>query len=76
MSKNKEFEKQVESFNEAMVEMAKHRDEILKAFGKAYLAETQINPSEVELVTRQMPEKDGVIEHVYFFRRKNEEKGE
>lgn len=46
------------------------RDKILDNFAKAYLAESELMPSDVELVTRQMPTVDGIIENIYFFRRK------
>jgi predicted naringenin-chalcone synthase len=43
--------------------------EIIEQFAKAYLAETGLKPSEVELVTKQ--ESTGmIIETVYYFRKK------
>ena len=52
--------------------LAEERDKILNDFCKAYLAETQALPSEIELVTLETS-KDGTIEHVYFFRRRSVE---
>lgn len=60
------------SIEDAMKTLQEKRNEILEAFAKAYLAETSLNPSEVELVTQQMPIENGIIEHRYFFRKKND----
>ena len=75
MAKEKETEHQNISEVEAVQQLIKHRSEILEAFSKAYLAETKLLPSQIELVTQQMPEVDGIIETVYFFRRKDESRG-
>lgn len=57
---------------EKMVEhLAKHRNEILENFSKAYLAETGLLPSEVELICQEMPMKDNIVEHIYYFRKKD-----
>lgn len=45
------------------------RHEILDHFAKAYIAETGLKPSEIELCTQQRT-TDKTIEHVFFFRRK------
>lgn len=55
---------------EATKYLTEKRLEILEQFAKAYLAETGLAPSEVELVTQQMPVIDNKIETVYFFRKK------
>lgn len=57
----------------AVKQLAEQRDKILNEFAKAYLAETSLLPSQVELVSQQMPmTEDKIIETVYFFRKKNE----
>lgn len=53
-----------------MAKLNKERSTILENFTRAYLAETGLMPSQVEFVTQQMPVKNGVIENVYFFRKK------
>jgi hypothetical protein len=55
--------------NEMVKTLNKHRDEVLENFSKAYLAETGLMPSEVELVS-QVLRNDKTIETVYFFRKK------
>lgn len=56
---------------EAMVKkLSDERTKILNEFTKAYLAETGLLPSQLELVTRQMPIDNGIIESVFFFRKK------
>ena len=66
-------EKQEEYNNISVEEMvSKLRDkkhEIIEAFAKAYLAESGLLPSEVELCCQES-RKDNLIEHVYFFRKK------
>lgn len=71
--KNEEFTNI--SIEEAVKKLQSQKDEILDAFAKAYLADSGLLPTEVELVTQQMPMKDGIIEHVYFFRKKDEDRG-
>lgn len=55
---------------EIVKKLAEERDKILNEFAKAYLAETKLLPSEVELVTVQNPPENGIIETVYYFRKK------
>jgi hypothetical protein len=51
--------------------LAEERDKILEAFAKAYLAESGLLPSQVEMVTQQLPMNDqNIIETIYYFRRK------
>lgn len=69
MSKLKNEEYTNISIEEATQKLQENRDQILEEFAKAYLAETKLLPSEVELVCHQ--EMNGaIIENVYFFRRK------
>lgn len=68
---NKTEEHNNMSIEDAMKTLQEKRNEILEAFAKAYLAETGFNPSEIELVTQQLPMVDNIIEHRYFFRRKS-----
>lgn len=49
----------------------KERDKILEEFTKAYLAETQLMPSEIQLVCKTFTE-DGKMVTEYEFRRKKE----
>lgn len=55
--------------NEMVKKLNEERSKILNEFSKAYLAETGIMPSEVELVTVQET-KDKTIETICFFRKK------
>lgn len=65
----KEFELNGITEDQAAQELIKNRDKILEDFATAYLAETKISPSEVELVSKQ--NTNGTeIETVYFFRKK------
>jgi len=52
---------------EAVKKLAEFKTEILENFSKAYLAETGLLPSEVELHCQQL----SATEHVYSFRRKD-----
>ena len=65
--------KEVETENITVEEVAKklkeHRSEILEHFSTAYLAESGLLPSEVELVHNSHIE-DGQITDVFYFRRK------
>ena len=54
----------------AVKQLAEERDKILSQFAKAYLAESGLLPSQVELVTKQMPMENNIIETVYYFRKK------
>jgi hypothetical protein len=56
--------------NEMVKKLNEERSKILNEFSKAYLAETGVMPSEVELVTVQET-KDKTIETICFFRRKS-----
>jgi len=55
--------------NEMIKKLSEERSKILNEFSKAYLAETGIMPSEVELVCQEKNE-DKTITHTYFFRKK------
>lgn len=69
----KEIEKQQISELQMMEEIKKHKDKILEAFAKAYLAETNIPPSELEFVQQQVnSESTHIIEYRMFFRRKTD----
>lgn len=61
------------SINEAdaVKKLAEERNKILEAFGKAYLAESGLLPSQVELVSEQNI-SGSTIENIYYFRRKSE----
>lgn len=69
MSNEKEYEKDNVTLDQAAAEIAKHKDRILEDFTKAYLIETGLKPSQVELVSSQRTE-NGTIETVYYFREK------
>lgn len=58
------------SVEKAMSKIRNEKYKIIEQFAEAYLAETELKPSEVEFVTQEMPIENGIIEHVYFFRRK------
>lgn len=52
-------------------ELIKNRDVILNDWAKAYISETGVLPSEVELVEQRSDKiENGKIETIYFFRRK------
>lgn len=54
---------------DALKKLTEKRDQILSDFAKAYLAETETSPSEVELVSEQ--KQDGSkIETIFYFRKK------
>lgn len=57
------------SVEEAVAELAKHRNKILEEFSKAYLAESGLLPSQVELVHKITTEKD-IITDIFYFRKK------
>jgi len=59
---------------QSVEELHKHRDKIINEFAKAYLAETKLLPSEIELVCREIRSEKS-IETIYEFRRKNENRG-
>lgn len=65
--KNEEF-KGVTADEAYKIILAK-RHEILDHFAKAYIAETGLKPSEIELCTQQNV-NGTMIENVFFFRRK------
>lgn len=56
-------------------ELQKHKHKILEDFARAYLAEMQILPSEIELVHQQLPTVNNIIEHKMFFRKRTNESG-
>lgn len=58
------------SIEEAMKKIRDEKSKILEAFAKAYLAESGLMPSEVELVCQEDTSNKTLIQHVYFFRRK------
>ena len=69
MAKEVNIEYKDINLTEALAKLALERDKILEEFTKAYLAETGLKPSEIELVCKQ--DKLGMtIENVYFFRKK------
>jgi len=73
MSKEKE-----EIFNnitpeQAVQELYKRKTEILNEFAKAYLAESGLLPSQVELVCKETKNTPDQIETIYFFRKKDEQ---
>jgi hypothetical protein len=55
--------------NEMVKKLSEERSKILNEFSKAYLAETGVMPSEIELVCQEKID-DKTIEHIYFFRKK------
>lgn len=68
---NKELEYNNLSIDEMVAKLKEKRSEIIEAFAKAYLADTGMRPTEVELVCQEMPMTENkIIEHVYYFRRK------
>ena len=60
----------VESIEEMVKKLQEDKFRILEDFSRAYLAESGLLPSQVELVTKQMPMVDNIIETVIFFRKK------
>lgn len=68
VSKEKEFS-QI-SLNEAISKLQEEKHKILEEFAKAYLAETELLPSQIEMCHQQLPIKDGIIENIIFFRKK------
>lgn len=57
------------SVEEMVKKLREKKHEIIEAFAKAYLAESGLMPSEVELCCQET-RNGNLIEHVYFFRRK------
>lgn len=55
--------------DEAVKEIMKKRLEIIEQFTKAYIAETGIFPSQLELVCEKTTE-DNVITETYYFKRR------
>ena len=70
MAKEVETEYKDVTLNEAIEKLHKEKNRILDEFAKAYLAETGLMPSDVELVTQQSRNGD-IIENVFYFRRRN-----
>jgi len=68
---NKEYEKAVKDTQEAMKELLTKRNEILEAFCKAYLAESGLMPSEIELVHTSTNEGNEII-NTFSFREKKD----
>ena len=62
------------SIEEMVEQLVKHKKEILENFSKAYLAEKEVLPSEVELVEQFIKEDGKMKEVVYFFRIKEKKK--
>lgn len=60
------------SEKDALIEILKKRDEILEQFTKAYIAETGILPSKLELVN-EVTEEDGNVVNIFYFREKKDE---
>lgn len=58
------------SEEDVVKKLVEERSKILEQFAKAYLAETGLLPSTVELVTHQFPVENNIIETVYYFRKK------
>lgn len=65
----KELEFKDITLEEAMKKLQTEKHKIIEAFAKAYLAETGLMPSEVEMCHQQTT-NGTVIENVIFFRRK------
>lgn len=63
--------KNLETIQEMIDKLLKHRNEILDNFAKAYLAEQKVMPSEIELVEQTIKEDNTIKEVIYFFRRKD-----
>jgi hypothetical protein len=68
---NKEYEKEVKDTQEALNEIMRKRNEILEQFCKAYLAESGLNPSEVELVHTSSNQGNEVV-NTFSFREKKD----
>lgn len=58
------------SLEDMMRKLIENKSKIIEEFTRAFLAESELKPSEVEFVTQQMPMVKGIIEHRYFFRKK------
>jgi hypothetical protein len=71
---NKEYEKDID-LDEAMKELIEKRDEILSSFAKAFLAESGLSPSDVELVHKSYTENNEIINTFYFRERKDGPQG-
>lgn len=68
--KNEEY-KALTSEEAVKIILAK-RQEILENFSRAYIAETGLMPSQIELCTKQVT--DGTtVENIFYFRRKTHE---
>lgn len=66
----KETETQDITVEEVARKLQEHRSEILEQFSTAYLAESGLLPSQVELVHESKIE-EGVITDTFYFRRKD-----
>ena len=58
------------SIEDAVKQIQAEKHKILEAFAKAYLAESGLMPSEVEMVHQQITNQPNIIENVIFFRKK------
>lgn len=72
MSRLKDYDLKNVSIEDMVKKLMEFRAEILEDFSKAYLAETGLLPSEVELCNQQVTENQQIITK-YFFRRKQNE---
>ena len=68
----KDYEVNDISQEEAYQQILKQRNEILGEFAKAYIAESELKPSEIELVHKS-EEKDGEIIETFYFRERKVE---
>lgn len=68
---NKEYEKAMVDVQEAMKEIMSKRNEILEEFCKAYLAESGLMPSQIELVHTSTNEGNEII-NTFSFREKKD----
>lgn len=60
------------SIEDAMKILQTEKHKIIEAFAKAYLAETGLMPSEVEMCHQQITNQPNIIENIIFFRKKTE----
>ena len=60
------------SVTDANEVLIKQKNKILQDFTKAYLADTQIKPSELQLVVETISNK-GKVEINYYFKRRNQD---
>lgn len=65
--------KNMDTEDEMVQKILKHRAEILENFSKAYMIDANVKPSELELVEQTRVDDGKIKEIVYFFRRKKSE---